>query len=65
MNTVNDSARTVDFLCLLLVIELFSDVFLTWIVYPGFVLRQVMIVGVSTYVLATGRCAEREVGELP
>ena len=59
-NLLDDRARTVDFVCLLLLIEMFTPIFITWIIFLGFVIRQFLIFLASFYIIAKGNWAEKQ-----
>ncbi len=62
-NFLDNRARTVDLVCLLLVIEAFTPVFVTWIVFLGFVIREFLFFTASFYIVLKRRWAERQLKE--
>lgn len=55
---LDDRARTVDFVCLLIIIEMISPVFITWVIFLGFVLKNFLIFAGTLYIVAKGGWAE-------
>ncbi|MDD5503729.1 MAG: CDP-alcohol phosphatidyltransferase family protein [Candidatus Omnitrophica bacterium] len=51
-NFLDNRARTVDFICLLLVIEVFTPVFITWVVFLAFVAKEFLLFCASFYVVS-------------
>jgi len=52
-------ARTVDFICFLILLEMFTPIFVTWIIFLGFVIKQFLIFSASFYIVARGGWAEK------
>ena len=50
-NILDNRARTVDFICLLLLIEVFTPIFVTWIVFLGFVVKEFLLFWASFFVV--------------
>lgn len=53
-NFLDDRARTVDFICLLILVEIVTPIFITWIVFLGFVIKQFLISVATFYIVAKG-----------
>jgi len=56
---LDDRARTVDFVCLLILLEMFLPFFVTWVVFLGFLVKQFLFFCVSFYVVAKGGWVEK------
>ncbi len=59
-NFLDDRARTVDFVCVLLLLEMFTSVFVTWIIFLGFVTRQFLFFSTSFYMVSWRSWAEKQ-----
>lgn len=59
-NFLDDRARTVDFVCFLLLLEMFTPIFITWIVFLGFVTKRFLIFSASFYIVAKENWAEKQ-----
>lgn len=59
-NFLDDRARTVDFVCFLLLLEILTSIFITWIIFLGFVIKRFLIFSVSFYIVARGGWAEKK-----
>lgn len=57
-NFLDDRARTVDFICLLLLLEMFTPVFITWIIFLGYIVKRFIIFFISFYIVAKKDWAE-------
>lgn len=51
----DDRARTIDLICLLIGVEMFTGIFISWIIYALFIAKNVLIMLGSLYALYTGR----------
>lgn len=60
LNTFDARARGMDLICLLLLIEVFSQVFVTWIVFLFLVFKNILWFAVSFYVVLYRGVAEEE-----
>lgn len=54
------NTRTVDTICILILLELLFPVFITWIVFLAFLLWQIVIFAGTFYMVAKGGWAEKE-----
>ncbi len=59
-NFLDHRSRTIDLICLLLLVEQFTPVFVTWIVFLGFVIKEFLLFSASFYVVARRGWAEKE-----
>ena len=59
-NFLDDRARTVDFVCFLLLLEIFTPIFITWIVFLGFLIKQFLIFCTAFYIVARGEWLEKK-----
>jgi len=59
-NFLDDRARTVDLVCLLILLEIFTSIFITWIIFLGFVTKQFVIFLASFCVVARSNWAEKQ-----
>jgi phosphatidylglycerophosphate synthase len=59
-NFLDDRARTVDLVCLLILIEMFTPIFITWVIFLGFLLKQFVVFAASFYIVAKDDWAERQ-----
>jgi hypothetical protein len=57
---LDDRARTVDFICLLLILEMLTSIFITWIIFLGFLVKQFLIFLASFFMTANKGEAERQ-----
>lgn len=57
---LDDRARTVDFVCFLILLEMFTNIFITWLVFFGFVIKQALIFAGSFYIVAKDSWAEEQ-----
>jgi len=57
---LDDRARTVDFVCFLILLEVFTPIFVTWIVFLGFVIKRFLICSASFCVIAKGGWVEQK-----
>ncbi len=55
------NARTVDLICLIILLELFLPIFISWIIFLAFLLWQVVFFLISFYVVAKGGWVEKEI----
>lgn len=62
-NFLDDCARTVDFVCLLIFLEQITHIFVTWIIFLGFLLKQFLIFTASFYLVARKDWAEKQLAE--
>lgn len=54
------NARTVDFICLILLLELFLPFFISWVIFLAFLVWQIIYFIASFYLVARGGWAEKE-----
>lgn len=59
-NFLDDRARTVDFICFLLLLEMYTSVFVTWIIFLGFIAKQFLIFLTSFYMVSWRNWAEKQ-----
>lgn len=59
-NFLDDRARTIDFVCSILLLEIFTDIFISWIIFLGFLIKQFLIFCVSFYIIAKENWAEKQ-----
>ncbi|MGB2601657.1 MAG: CDP-alcohol phosphatidyltransferase family protein, partial [Candidatus Omnitrophota bacterium] len=59
-NFLDHRSRTIDFICLLLLIETFTSIFVTWIIFLGFVVKEFLLFTASFYVVVKRGWVERE-----
>ena len=59
-NFLDHRSRTIDLICLLLLVEQFTSVFVTWIVFLGFVIKEFLLFAASFYVVVLRGWAEKE-----
>ncbi len=57
------SARGVDLVCLLIIIELFTPIFVTWVAFLIFFIRPFLLFASSFYIVARGGWAESKLEE--
>lgn len=62
-NFLDGRAKNVDFICLLLLIELHTTVFLTWIIFLMLLMKQFIIFVSSLYVVVKGDWIEQKLTE--
>lgn len=63
-NLLDNRARTVDFVCFLILLEILKPIFVTWIIFLGFVVREFLIFSVSFYIMAKGDWPEQKIRDL-
>jgi|GEM_PF-1711205 len=59
-NFLDHRSRTIDLICLLLLVEQFTSVFVTWIIFLGFVVKESLSFAASFYVVVKRGWAEKE-----
>ncbi len=59
-NLLDDRARTVDFICLLLILEMFTPIFFTWIIFLGFAVKGFLLFSASLYIVIRKDWTENE-----
>ncbi len=59
-NFLDDRARTVDFICFLLLLEMFTPIFITWIIFLGYIIKRFIIFSGSFYIVAKRNWAEKQ-----
>lgn len=60
LNFLDDRARTVDFICLLIVIEINTSIFISWVIFSLLLLKQFLIFSGSFFLVAKCKWAETE-----
>jgi len=64
LNIFDDRARSVDFICLLIVIEIYTSYFVTWVIFSLLLLKQFIIFCGSYYVVVKHGWAEVEINDM-
>jgi phosphatidylglycerophosphate synthase len=64
LNIFDDRARSVDFICLLILIEIYTPYFVTWVIFSVLLLKQFLIFCGSYYVVVKHKLAEVEINDM-
>jgi len=59
-NFLDDRSRTIDFVCFWILLEMFTPIFVTWIIFLGFIIMRGIIFLVSFYIVAKRNWAEKQ-----
>ena len=62
-NFLDERSRTVDFVCLLILLEVFTPIFVTWIIFLGFTIKRLLVFSASFYLITRGGWVEEKFGE--
>lgn len=62
-NFLDDRARTVDFICLVLILELFTSLTIAWLIFLVIVVKRALIFSANFYLIARGGWVEKKLQE--
>lgn len=60
---LDENARTVDLICLIIICELFTPVFITWILFLAMVVKQILIFSATFFIVSRGGWVEKKLDQ--